>query len=35
VADFIIIDMDLLQADILTIRDAKPIAVYDGGTRLK
>jgi predicted amidohydrolase YtcJ len=34
-ADFIIMDIDLLQADMLTIRDAKPSAVYVGGKKLK
>ncbi len=34
-ADFIIMDMDLLQADMRTIRDAKPGAVYVGGKKLK
>jgi len=34
-ADFIIMDIDLLQADMRTIRDTKPSSVYVGGTRLK
>ncbi len=34
-ADFIIMDMDLLQAYMRTIRDAKPSAVYVGGQKLK
>ncbi len=34
-ADFIVMDMDLLQADMLKIRNAKPSAVYIAGIRLK
>jgi hypothetical protein len=34
-ADFIVMDMDLLQADMLKIRNAKPSAVYIAGMRLK
>lgn len=34
-ADFIIMDVDLLQADMRTIRDTKPSAVYVGGQKLK
>lgn len=34
-ADFIVMDMDLLQADMSTIRDAKPSAVYVGGKKFK
>lgn len=34
-ADFIIMDLDLLQADMRTIRDTKPSAVYVGGNKVK
>lgn len=34
-ADFIIMDLDLLQAEMRIIRDAKPSAVYVGGNKLK
>lgn len=34
-ADFIIMDLDLLQADMRTIRGAKPSAVYIGGNKVK
>ena len=34
-ADFIVMNMDLLQADMLKIRNAKPSAVYIAGMRLK
>lgn len=34
-ADFIVMDMDLLQVDMLKIRNAKPSAVYIAGMRLK
>lgn len=34
-ADFIIMDLDLLQADMRTIRDTKPSSVYVGGNKVK
>jgi predicted amidohydrolase YtcJ len=34
-ADFIVMDLDLLHANMLTIRDAKPHAVYVGGNKKK
>lgn len=34
-ADFIIMDLDLLQAEMRAIRNAKPRAVYVGGKKLK
>lgn len=34
-ADFIIMDLDLLQADMRVIRNAKPSAVYVGGIKFK
>jgi predicted amidohydrolase YtcJ len=34
-ADFIIMDLDLLQAEMRAIRNAKPSAVYVGGKKLK
>jgi predicted amidohydrolase YtcJ len=34
-ADFIVMDIDLLQADMGIIRDAKPSAVYVNGKQLK
>lgn len=34
-ADFIIMDLDLLQAEMRVIRNAKPSAVYVGGKKLK
>ncbi len=34
-ADFIIMDLDLLEADLKLIREAKPSAVYVGGKKVK
>jgi predicted amidohydrolase YtcJ len=34
-ADFIIMDLDLLKADMRTIKDTKPSAVYVGGKKVK